>query len=269
MDIFSVLLLQPLANGLVLFYRVLGGNMGLAIIGFSVFLRFILRPLTTPYMESMKKMKELAPQLAKIKKRHKDKVKLAQAQADLYKQKGINPGAGCIPYLLQIVVLIAFFNVFTRTLSPDGDPTSRFNELLYQPLKFVEGQAINLEFLYLDITKPDTLKPSFLPFPIPGPILILAALIQFISAKVMTPFTKKEEIVAAGTSSKEDDFQVSMQKSMGLTFPLFTLIIGMQFASGLALYWFVFSATQVVEQVRSQGWGDLTPWLKSLKLIQS
>ena len=120
MEIFTILLIQPLANGLILFYKVLGANMGVAIIAFSLFLRFILNPLTRPYMESMRKMKEVAPQLEKLKRKHKEKVKLAQAQAELYKQKGVNPGAGCLPYLLQIVVLIAFFNVFTRTLSPDS-----------------------------------------------------------------------------------------------------------------------------------------------------
>src|SRR4030065_2451800 len=99
MNIFTTILIQPLANGLIVFYKIMGGNMGLAIIGFSIFLKFILSPLTKPYMESMKKMKDVAPLLNKLKKKHSgDKVKLAQAQAELYKQKGVNPGAGCLPY---------------------------------------------------------------------------------------------------------------------------------------------------------------------------
>jgi len=68
MNIFEVLLLQPLANGLVLSYRLLGGNMGLAIIAFSLFLRFALNPLTKPYMESMKKMKDYQKELNKLKR---------------------------------------------------------------------------------------------------------------------------------------------------------------------------------------------------------
>jgi YidC/Oxa1 family membrane protein insertase len=269
MNIFTLLLTQPLANGLILFYKVLGQNMGLAIIGFSLFLRIILNPLTKPYMESMKKMKDMTPQIDRLKKKYKDdKIKFTQAQADLYKEKGINPGAGCLPYLLQIVILIAFFNVFTRTLSPDGDPTGRFNDLLYGFLKFEPGQSINLNFLYLDITKPDILKFAFLPFAIPGPFLILAALSQFVSAKVMTPFTDVEEKIAKATKDEADDMQVAMQKSMSFTFPLFTLFIGMKFASGLALYWVVFSLSQTIQQVRSQGWGELTPLIKKLNLLK-
>src|SRR3989344_3765396 len=270
MNIFTVILLQPLANGLILFYRLLASNLGLAIIGFSLFLRFILNPLTAPYMKSMKRMKDLGPQLEKLKIRHKgDRVKFAQAQADLYKEKGINPGAGCLPYLLQIVVLIAFFNVFTRVLAPDGNPAERFNELLYTPLRFSQEETINTKFLYLDVTKPDSFKLPSLPFSLPGPILVLSALIQFISAKVMTPYTEIEEKVAKKTAETTDDFQVAMQKSMVYTFPLFTLFIGLRFASGLAIYWLVFSLTQAYQQVRMQGWGELTPWIKKVKLVKS
>src|SRR4030043_175370 len=144
---FETILIQPLANGLILFYKLLGGNLGVAIIGFSIFLRFALNPLTKPYMKSMQKMKELAPQLEKLKRKYKgDKMKFAQAQADFYKQNKVSPSAGCLPYLLQIVVLIAFFNVFTRTLTPGGNIAENFNKLLYEPLKFSQNQIVNTKF---------------------------------------------------------------------------------------------------------------------------
>ncbi len=266
---FKTILIQPLANGLILFYRLLGNNMGLAIIGFSLLLRLALSPLTRPYTESMKKMKEFAPQLEKLKRKHKgDKVKQAQAQAEFYKQKGINPGAGCLPYLLQIVVLIAFFNVFTRTLAPNGEIVAKFNELLYPPLRFSVNETVNTRFLYLDVTKPDTIRISTLPFPIPGPILILAALVQLISAKMMSPYIEAEERVAKKTKGEMDDIQVAMQQSMIFTFPLMTLLIGLRFASGLALYWLLFSLYQAVQQYRSSGWGGLTPWVRKLGLLK-
>ncbi|OGM02590.1 hypothetical protein A2115_01065 [Candidatus Woesebacteria bacterium GWA1_41_8] len=269
MNIFTVLLIQPLTNGLILFYKLLGGNLGLAIIGFSLFLRVVLNPLTKPYMESMRKMKDLGPQLNKLKKKYKDdKVKFMQAQTDFYKEKGINPSAGCLPYLLQIVVLIAFFNVFTTTLT-NGDLAQSFNTLLYEPLKFSQNEQVNTRFLYMDITKPDTIHLPGVNFEFPGPVLILAALVQFLSAKVMAPYVKEEEKVAKKTKEGSDDFQVAMQQSMIYTFPLFTLIIGLRFASGLALYWFVFSLSQMYQQVVTQGWGGLTPWLYKLKLLKS
>jgi membrane protein insertase Oxa1/YidC/SpoIIIJ len=51
MNIFETILLQPLANGLVLFYKILGNNMGLAIIFFTAFLKIVLNPLTKPIDE--------------------------------------------------------------------------------------------------------------------------------------------------------------------------------------------------------------------------
>ncbi len=266
---FKTILIQPLANGLILFYKILGNNLGLAIIGFSLLLRTLLNPLTKPYLQSMKKMKEVAPQLEKLKKKHKgDKVKLAQAQADLYRQRGINPGAGCIPYLLQIIVLIAFFNVFTRTLTPDGDPTVRFNEFLYQALKFGEGEIINTKFLYLDVTRPDTFNVPGIPFSLPGPILLLAAVIQFASAKITAPYEEAQEKVARKTPEAADDLQVAMQKSMIFTFPIMTIFIGMRFPSGLAVYWLMFSLIQAYQQYKTQGWGGLTPLVEKIGLIK-
>src|SRR4030067_424766 len=156
MDIFTVLLVQPLTNGLILFYKILFSNMGLAIIGFTVVLKLLLNPLTKPYMQSMKKMKEYAQEIDKIKKKHAgDKQKQTLAVADFYKQKGINPGAGCLPYLLQIVVLIALFNVFSKVLSGDGEVINTINNLLIDPLKLPIGVSLNTQFLYLDVTRPD------------------------------------------------------------------------------------------------------------------
>ena len=267
---FETILIQPLSNGLILFYRLLGENLGLAIIGFSLTLRVVLNPLTKPYMKSMKKMKDFAPQLNKLKKKYAgDKVKLAKAQSDFYKQKGINPGAGCLPYIIQIVILIAFFNVFTRTLSADGNLAENFNKLLYEPLLFQPGEIVNIKFLYLDVTKPDIFRIPSIPLPIPGPILFLAAFVQLLSSKIMAPVVTAQEKLAKKTKESTDDMQVAMQKSMTYTFPIFTLIFGVNFPSGLAIYWLLFSVWQFVQQYNTQGWGGLRPWLEKLNLLKS
>jgi YidC/Oxa1 family membrane protein insertase len=269
MNIFTTILIQPLTNGLILFYKLLGGNLGLAIIGFSLALRFILNPLTKPYMESMKKMKEVQPQLDKLKKKYAgDNKKLLAAQADFYKQQKINPGAGCLPYLLQIVVLIALFNVFTKVLS-SGTGIEKLNELLYAPLKFASGENLQTSFLYLNLSKPDVFRIAGFPVPIPGPLLLLAAILQFASAKIMAPVVKTEDKIAKKTKGAGDDFQVAMQSSMTYTFPLFTLIFGMSFPSGLALYWMLFSFWQAWQQYKTTGWGGLTPWVTKIGLLKS
>ncbi len=264
MNIFNILLIQPLVNGLVVFYRLLFNNMGLAIIGFSLTLVLALRPLTRQYMESMKKMKEYGPQLTKLKDKHKgDKTKLMQAQSQFYKEKGINPGAGCLPMILQLVVLFALLQVFLKALT--GTDPVHLNELLYAPLKFHPGEIINTKFLYLDITKPDTFRIPGINFDLPGLILILAAISQMVSAKITSPYLEKQEKLAKKTEGSADDFQAVMQSSAVYTFPLMTLLVGGRFPAGVALYWFFFSLYQTIQQYRSTGLGGLKSWLMVLK----
>jgi YidC/Oxa1 family membrane protein insertase len=266
MNIFYLILIQPLTNGLVLFYKILGHNLGLAIIGFSLFLRFILNPLTKPYLASMKKLKQVEPQLNKLKEKYKDdKTGLMKAQADFYKENGVNPSAGCLPYLLQIVILIALFNVFLKVLIPGEAGINSLNKLLYSPLQFKAGEVIKTQFLYLNLAKPDTFRLSGLGFPLPGPILILAALLQLATSMMMMPQVREEVKLAKKTEKKEDNLQASMQKSTMYTFPLMTILFGMSFSSGLALYWVVFSAFQMAQQYQMSGWGGLAIWVAKIR----
>ncbi len=268
MNIFNLLLTQPLTNGLILFYKLTGQNLGVAILVFSVALIFLLRPLTKPYMESMKKIKALEPQLNKLKKKYAgDKIKMSQVQADLYKQNKVNPGAGCLPYILQFLVLISLFRVFTTVLASDGSALTNVNKLLYPAVKLAEGQTLNTRFLYLDISKPDVFHIPGVSFALPGVFLLLAAVAQFFSVKITSPYIEAEKKVAEKTKSETDDMQVAMQSSMTYTLPLMTLIFGLKFPAGLALYWLVFSIINVAQQVKMSGWGGLTPQVKKLSSL--
>lgn len=241
--------------------------MGLAIVAFSVVLKLVLYPLTKTSLKNAKLQSELKPNIDKLKKKYKDdKQGFMKAQAELFKQKGFNPWAGCLPQLAQLVVLYAFFGVFNHALTA-GSMAESLNTLLYEPLKFQAGEAVNTAFLYLDITKPDIFNLG-LPFPIPGPLLILAAITQFVSVKIMAPAIASSEKIAKKTPGETDDMQVAMTKYSTIMLPAMTLLFGIQFPSGLALYWFIFSLMQTLQQYRMSGWGGMTPWLKRLGLLQ-
>ncbi|KKQ74938.1 MAG: Membrane protein insertase, YidC/Oxa1 family [Candidatus Woesebacteria bacterium GW2011_GWB1_38_5b] len=268
MNIFQILLIQPLANGLILFYNILGQNLGLAILGFSVFLKVLMSPLTRRQMQSAKKMRDLKPRLDKLKLKYKgDKTKLMQAQADLYKEFKINPMGSFLPLIAQMVVLFAFFSVFNKTLSSDSSALENLNNLLYPFLRFPQEHVINTNFLGLDLSKPNVTTYGVLPIAVPGPLIILAAIAQFVSAKIMAPLIKKEEKIAKGTPEKSDDMEVAMAKSTTITLPLITLFFGMQFAAGLALYWLAISLFQAYDQYRTSGWGGLTPTINRVKRV--
>ena len=217
----------------------------------------------------MKKIKEVEPLIKKLKIKYKNDQKgMMAAQTELYKQKGINPSAGCLPYILNIVIMIALFNVFTHVLSQNGDAMVKLNEILYAPLRFSENSNLNTSFLYLDVRTPDIFNFDGVPFPIPGPFIVLAGLLQFLSAKMMSPLVKEEEKIAKKTKGEADDMAVAMQSSMIYTFPLMTIFFGIKFPSGLALYWLLFSIFQMYQQYKSSGWGGLTPFIKRLGLLK-
>jgi YidC/Oxa1 family membrane protein insertase len=117
----------------------------------------------------------------------------------------------------------------------------------------------------LDTSKPDTFNIPGIPFALPGLFLLLATLAQFLSVKITAPYISAEEKMAKKTKSQTDDMQVAMQGSMIYTLPLMTLIFGLKFPSGLALYWLVFSVVNVWQQVSMSGWGSLTPAVNLIK----
>ena len=268
-QIWNLLLYQPLVNALIFFYQLLFNNLGWAIVGLTVIIRLILIPLTMPSMRAAKKMRELAPEIEKLKKKHgSDRQQLAKAQMELYKRHGANPAAGCLPQIVQLIVLIALYRAFYQVLRPNGDILIKLNEVLYPALRLPAETIINTNFFYLDLAKPDIFHLPGLSLPLPGLFLILAAAIQFISSKMMQPIVTKAQLEAKKTEGKADDMAASLQGQMLYLFPLMTIFIGYSFPSGLIIYWFIFSLTTAIQQYFASGWGGLQPWLIKLKLLK-
>ena len=99
------------------FLRRILGNYGLAIIIFSIMIKVIVYPLTRKSFESMRKMQELQPKLETFKEKYKkDPQRLNQETMKLYKEQGVNPMGGCLPFLIQMPVFFALFNLFRTTI---------------------------------------------------------------------------------------------------------------------------------------------------------
>ncbi len=224
-------------------------------------------PLVNPSMKSAQKMLELKPELEKLKNEHKDdKQKLAKAQLELYQKHGINPAAGFIPMIVQIVVLIALFQAFNQVLNSNGQ-TAELNKILYQAVQFKDEVVINTKFLYLDLTKPDTFALNselnlglFKLNQLPGAFLLSAAVFQYLSSMLMSPTKQQATIKPLKNEKKEstEDMAMSMQKQMTFMMPLLTLFIGMKFPSGLVLYWLTFSLAMTVQQLYQKKFNSLS-----------
>ena len=125
---------------------------------------------------------------------------------------------------------------------------------------------LTIDFLYLDLSKPDVFRLPGFRFPIPGVFLLLAAATQFLTSKMMAPVVSAARKQAEKTPEKQDDMATIMQQQMMFMFPLMTILIGFSFPSGLVLYWFVFSLFQMGQQYKTGGLGGLEPWIEKLKI---
>lgn len=242
---FKTILIEPLTFILATLAPALG-SYGWAIITVTLIIRGLLIPLTLPSMKTASKMRDLQPEIDKLKKQYgQDKVGLQQAQLKLFQEHNINPAGGCLPNILQFVILIALYQVFNGVAT-----TNHTNGLT--------------AFFWLDITKPD---PYFI-------LPIVAGLTQLILGLMLLPAADAgaEQTLAATTQSKQDDKQAddmaamaqSMQQQMVYIMPAMTLFMAAKFPSGLSLYWVVTTLFSLVQQYFVSGWGGLPKVFKKL-----
>jgi YidC/Oxa1 family membrane protein insertase len=93
------------------------GNMGLAIIGLTFVLKLIVLPLAYKSYVSMARMKELQPEIEALKERTgDDKQRMQREMMALYKERKVNPAAGCLPVLIQIPIFFALYKVIFVTI---------------------------------------------------------------------------------------------------------------------------------------------------------
>ncbi len=104
-------LTKPIFKLLHFFYGVTG-NYGVAILILTLLIRALLFPLANKSYRAMSKMKQLQPEMMKLRERFaEDKAALNQALMELYKREKVNPMAGCLPIVVQIPVFFALYKV--------------------------------------------------------------------------------------------------------------------------------------------------------------
>lgn len=233
--LFHTLVSQPIYNSLIFFYNELpGGDFGVAVIATTILLRTLFIPLYKKQLESQKEMQMLQPKIKELQKQYKgDKAKLSEMQMKLYQEHKINPLGGCLPIIVQIIFLIAIYQVIIG-ISQGGFVANGDN--LY---RFVSNPG-EIQHYFFGIA--DLAKPSYV-------FAVLAAIAQFFQVKMMLDAQKlmqpekKEE-----NASTEPDFMAIMNKQMLFIGPGMTLFIGITFPAALSLYWLVSTVFTIVQQ---------------------
>lgn len=246
--------ISPFVNALMWFYN-LYGNLGWSVITLTILIKLILFPIIWPSLKSAKKMTELQPRLKKLQEKYgKDKEGLAKAQMDFYKAEGINPLSGCLPNLLQVAVLIVFFQAFNLVIGvmEGKNKIVDLNSHLIPAIKVVENFKFNQDFMGMNLgtTPAKMFVGGFTVNWVWVAILLLgSALLQYFSSKLMMPNPKTDEAVVKKTDDKEDDMMAAMRTQSLYMMPAMTVFIGWNFSVGMLLYWFVNSGVMLIQQI--------------------
>jgi len=151
------IIINPFITILLFLYKILGGNVVLAIILLTVMVRVITIPLTQRQQRSAKAMQQLQPELKRLQEKYKnDRERLAQAQWELYRQYGVNPLASCLPLLVQFPIIIALYRAIVITLAATPLQLLDLSERLWVPSLSTVVPMQN-RFLWLNLTSPDPL----------------------------------------------------------------------------------------------------------------
>jgi YidC/Oxa1 family membrane protein insertase len=105
------------------------GNYGWSIIILTILINVVMFPLRHKSVVSMRRMQELQPQIkaiqdryAKMKATDPERQKMQAETMALYKEKGVNPASGCLPMLLTMPVLFAFYSLLSVAIEMRGAP---------------------------------------------------------------------------------------------------------------------------------------------------
>lgn len=271
MDIFTVLFYQPLFNLLVVLYRLLGDNLGLAIIAIALISRIITIPVTMRQIKMAEQGKELNAKMKEVREKYKnDKEK--QSQELMKIQSEYLPGqlAGCLPLILQLILIINIYNVISALVVKGA---TSFAEVAYGFVPtFAEGYKVNSDFFGINLQQvPGQLSEPSIGVIIPFIVLsILVGVTQYLSTKILMGMNEKRQAAAdkgkeaeakkstkskkakGGKNEAEPDFAEIMQQSTKQTMillPILLVFMSWNFPAGLSLYWTVQSGFVIIQQI--------------------
>ncbi|MFT6426357.1 MAG: YidC/Oxa1 family membrane protein insertase [Celeribacter sp.] len=209
------------------------GNMGWSIIALTILIKGIMFPLAYKSYVSMARMKELQPEMEKMKAdAGDDREKLQKGMMELYKKNKVNPASGCLPLILQIPVFFSLYKVIFVTIELRHAPWLGWIRDLSAP---DPSSILNL-FGLLSFAPPD--PSSIFAFISLGILPILLGISMWLQQKL--------------NPAPTDAAQAAIFAWMPW---VFMFMLG-SFASGLVLYWISNNTITFIQQyliMRSHG----------------
>jgi YidC/Oxa1 family membrane protein insertase len=259
-NIFELIVVQPIFNLLLFIYSVLpGADFGIAIIIFTIIIRFALWPMVVRQLHQVKAMRKLQPELKRIKAASKGNRQAESMQMlELYKQHGVKPFRSILMLLIQLPIFIALFQViqiFTTHRDQIAEFTYGFMQNL-QPVRdlLVDPNNFNEMFLgFVDLTS-HAIGPNGINL-----FLILlagiAAYTQYIISKQTSPTTGstkrlRDVLAEAGEGKQPDQAELNavMMGKMVKFLPIMMFVIMVTLPGALALYYVTSNIFAAIQQ---------------------
>lgn len=220
----------PLYNAFVVLLHIPHIDAGIAVILFTVVIKTLLFPLSKKSLIAQVKIKEIEPDIQKIKEKYKDDAAMqSQKTLELYREKKINPFLGILLLFIQIPIVISIYRIFSSGAASE----------------------VNATLLYSFISVPAAVSPLFLGlFNVTAKnvyLSVIVGLTQFLQARLQpipTPKPKQD-----GKSSFQHDFTRSMNLNMKYFFPIMVFLISLGLPSVLGLYWITSNVFTIVQEI--------------------
>jgi YidC/Oxa1 family membrane protein insertase len=233
LNIWELIIQQPLTNILIVMSHYLGDNFGLAIIALTIIVNLALLPMTLGQIRSSKQMQELQPKLAELQKKFgKDRQKLAQEQMKLYKESGIKPAGCALQMLIQMPVWFALYQSIMLALAVAPEGLLNLSRFLYPWDVVYSSLPLSRSFITIDLA-----QGNFI-------LAILVGATMWLQQKMSTTATT-------------DPRQAQQMQMMQWMMPLLFAFMALSFPAGLSLYWVTSSVFRIILQYRVTGWGGL------------
>jgi len=240
MQIFNLILVQPLLNALIFICQIIPGHdLGIAIIILTLIIRGILYLPSLSSIKSQRQMQEIQPKLEAIKRKYKnDREEMGRQLMKFYKENKVNPLSSCLPLLIQLPILFALFRVFYAGLAVDANTgllAQSTLDNLYGPLRdYYSTHLISTSFLgFIDLTKTGNWIMA-----------ILTGVLQFFQSRMLLSKQPDKNIPGA----KDENMAAQTSRSMTYFFPLIIVFIGLRLPTGLLLYWVASTLFSIVQQ---------------------
>ncbi len=250
-SIFHILIIKPIFNLLVLIYALLPGhNFGLAIILFTILVRLLMWPLVKKQLHQAKAMRELQPELKKIKAKTKgNKQQESVMLMELYKERNISPFSSIGTLIVQFIILIGLYAGLNKVVH-DPKQIIDFSYTWIHHLPWLQTLASNAGHFdetllgWVDLTKPALASGGGIYWPAMLLVAGSAAGQYFQSAQLM-PSPKdgrglKAILKDAGSGKSADQSEVSaaIGRQTKYLIPFMIFIFTVNLPSALSLYWF-------------------------------